>query len=641
MTTQTALSGAPEKTDRLALRYDILLICLVAAASVILTMQGWKSRIVAFDNLTYVYDAETFLKTGALPQHGDTDSYGSYSPPGTAWLMLPGMLLFKDPRLFEYLSAALLHLAALIGVFLLARRFFGSGCAYLSVVLYGLSGIALFYAGSLWPIGRPDFYVWTVLFACMWVLKNDVRYLSASLIVWALGMYVDMSIIPIFFIYPVLWLYYRPPLAFKSVFIAVLVGLLAWLPYLHFEVSRQFIDIRSQLLQQHVPPTDYKETWCDPSLTLRTWHDAADVQSTGLTPIPPKANQNPRLSPLAARLRNVGQSLLSNFDQIVPGRTVSIAFLSVMFISLVLLTASTSVKHQSWVTWVNLGILLGGAALGALGLVYQLQTGRVPMGGRFLFISKVSKIMLWSGMALLTGPWILWAVNRMLRRLHWPIQSAEDAAPTRILTVTLLVPWFILLLFAEPGKPERFMWLWPLQCIFLAAFATSLLPRFGISRYWIYASQVVLLLIVVGNSFLLQRINSWVRTGWAGQDADKVRVVDAIARDMRAEGKEQAEIGYQMFIYPFMAEYNIGNAVYKVGAELDFLLQFKDGLLNKNRCAEGLSPNDEYRIVETIPEPSEGSPKEYFPVTMDENLLFVGQFGSFQIYKWYPLPIDD
>lgn len=641
MTTQTALSAALKKTDRLALRYDILLICLVAAASVILSMQGWKSRIVAFDNLTYIYDAANFLKTGALPQHGDTDSYGSYSPPGTAWLMLPGMLLYKDPRLFEYFSAALLHLATLIGVFLLARRFFGVACAYLSVVLYGLSGIALFYAGSLWPIGRPDFYIWTVLFACMWVLKNDVRYLSASLIVWALGMYVDMSIIPIFFIYMVLWLYYRPPLAFKSMLIAVLVGLIVWLPYLQFEASRRFIDIGSQLLQQPVRPTDYKKTWCDSSLTLRTWQDAAGMQSTGLTQIPSKVNQNTRLSLLLTRLRNIGDNLVSNFDQIGPGRTVSLALLFVMFISIVLVMASTSIKDQSWVTWVSLGVLLGGAALGALGWVYQLQTGSTPMGGRFLFIRKVSKVMLWSGMALFAGPWILWAVKRLLSRLPWQIQAAEDAAPARLLTLTLLVPWFILLLFAEPGKPERFMWLWPLQCIFLAAFATSILPRLGISRYWIYASQVVLLLIVVGNSFLLQRINSWMRTGWAGRDADKVRVVDAIARDMRAEGKAQAAIGYQMFIYPFMAEYNIGNPVYKVGAELDLLLQFNDGLRNKNRCAEGLSPKDEYRIVETIPESSEGSPKEYFPVTMDDELLLVGQFGPYQIYKWYSLPIDD
>jgi hypothetical protein len=44
---------------------------------------------------------------------------------------------------------------------------------------------------------------------------------------------------------------------------------------------------------------------------------------------------------------------------------------------------------------------------------------------------------------------------------------------------------------------------------------------------------------------------------------------------------------------------------YKVGAEMDLLLEYRGGLRNANRCAEGLAPDDEYRIAEDRAAPSQ------------------------------------
>jgi hypothetical protein len=99
---------------------------------VLLTTPGWRSRRPAFDLLTYVYGVREFLASGAVPRHGDTGSYGSLKPPGTAWLMLPSALLFSDPRLSEYASTGILYFLILLGVFLLARTYLGTVWSYVS-----------------------------------------------------------------------------------------------------------------------------------------------------------------------------------------------------------------------------------------------------------------------------------------------------------------------------------------------------------------------------------------------------------------------------------------------------------------------------------------------------------------------------
>src|SRR5215469_8320387 len=221
------------------------IVLLVTIIGMLLALQGWKSRPPAFDMLTYFNSVEHLLKTGTPARYGDVSSYGSFSPPGTTWLMVPGALLFNDPRLYEKFGGALLYVGTLFGVFLLAHRSFGMRCAYLSVILYGLSGLGLSFAGSLWPIGHPFFYVWLAYFAVRWVTCRDAKYLAAAMATWTVGMYVDMAITPVVLILPALWLIYRPPLFSKLHLIAAAVTLALWYPYLQFEMERGLADLKS------------------------------------------------------------------------------------------------------------------------------------------------------------------------------------------------------------------------------------------------------------------------------------------------------------------------------------------------------------------------------------------------------------
>jgi hypothetical protein len=572
---------------QLQLGWGMGVVLFVSAIGISLALQGWRSRIPAFDMLTYFYSAQNLLARGALPQYGDVSSYGSFSPPGTAWLMAPGMLTLADPRLFEKVGSAGLYFGTLLGVLLLVRGTFGTWSAYLSVLLYGLSGLGLSMAGSLWPIGHPFFYVWMVYFASQWVARSDAKYLGAAIATWVVGMYDDMAIAPAVFILPALWLFYRPPLFSRLLFVAGALSLAVWYPYLQFEAGRGFADLRSQVQRQSIFPANYKDTWCDASLTPQKWQDTSGPPLSDSTIMQTEQSQTPGLlRRLLVRAGVVVDGLLSNFREVTPIPGASVALLLMGLSSLAVLSVS-------------------GFSTRGVGLMIRHSLTR----GRLAAI-----------------------INRLAPPAEADIQAVERTKKVGVLVLGLLVPWLILLLVAEPGRPERFLWLWPLQVVVLAAFVADVLARLKAPRTAALISQIALICILLAPP-LLSGLDAWRRIGWAGSDPEEIQVVDYVANQVRLEGKDRAAIGYQTFIYSFMPKYNIIDPHYKVGAEFDLLFEYRASISNTNHCAEGISPADEYRIVQIAPKANPAAEREYFNVALDGSFQMLGQVGSYQVFK--------
>jgi hypothetical protein len=136
--------------SRKSFKNGMLVVVVVGAIGTTLTLQGWKSRIPNFDLLLSIHGAIELVAHKRIPHRGALASFASHNPPGEAWLMAPGVFLFTDPRLFEFPGSVTLYLGTLIGVFLLARMYFGMPCATLAVTVYGLSELGLYVAGSVW-----------------------------------------------------------------------------------------------------------------------------------------------------------------------------------------------------------------------------------------------------------------------------------------------------------------------------------------------------------------------------------------------------------------------------------------------------------------------------------------------------------
>jgi len=128
-------------------------------------------------------------------------------------------------------------------------------------------------------------------------------------------------------------------------------------------------------------------------------------------------------------------------------------------------------------------------------------------------------------------------------------------------------------------------------------------------------------------------VKLWLRNGWAGSDPEEVRVVDYVSNQIRSNGRDHAAIGYQVFIYEFMAKYNIIDRQYKVGAEFDLLFKYRHAIRNTDQCAEGLSSADEYRIVQTRPKSGEEQPEHYFHVPPDPRFRLIQTFDLYQVFK--------
>jgi dolichyl-phosphate-mannose-protein mannosyltransferase len=613
-------------------------LLVIAAASLTVTLQGWRSRAPVFDLLPHVENALGLVHSGTLPVHGDTGSYGSYKPPGTAWVMAPSLLIFADTRLSQYVGAAILHLVVLAGVFWLAWRHFGIACAYLSALLYGVSEHGLFLAASLWPNGRPDVLVALVVFTVLWVFRRDPRFLAVAVVLWGIGMYIDMAITPAFFILPVVWLYERPPVRVAPLVVAAVVLLLVWFPYLRFEAPRAFIDIRSQLLQQNIFPASYRQTWCDPLAVLRSVNDQGTRPGSEVTD--PGSLDGRVITSGLGLGRSIAENGVSNFNVVAPIPGAAVAMLALTLAGLLVSGLPRSVDRASTGARSRLPratIVIAIVVLVAAGL-YAVSSpsllGKVPLGALVpLSARRLLRLVVLGGAAALAAQAVAWAGQRLLARSGIAFQGAEAAARTRVLRVSLIVPWVILVVMAEPGKPERFWWLWPLQLVFLSGFVLAMLPRLGVPRWICRALAVVVVGVVLANGFLVSRLEAWAGAGWGGPDADEVQIADDLAPRIKSDGRREAAIGYQTFIYPFMATYNVTNPRYKVGAEFDFILKNRHGIENTDRCAEGVSAADEYRVVQRRPKEGEAEPREYFDVPRDERFRLVRVFDLYQVFK--------
>jgi hypothetical protein len=638
--------------------YGVIVVIIVSFVATLLTTQGWRSRIPAPDLVTVIRAVHALVSTGALPEHSDIGSYGSFNTPGPAWLMLPSTLLFHDPRLSEYVGAAFLHFLTLLGVFLLGRKYFGTWCGCLAVVLYGLSAQGLWWAGSLWTFGSPDMFILLAYLASEWVTRRDGRFLAAAVGAYALGMYVDLALAPAIAMLPVIWLVYRPPVTIKPLLAAAAVLLIIWFPYLRFEAGRNFADLRSQFLLENILPSNVSRSWCDPTRKLKAWPEnaratALSAQAATPTGHPVAHDATSSGESRLTRLKNGLESkyrdrLLGNFLvtrlSARPRDAVGTALLLSVLASLVLLCVPGSARRSQrsdqdaratqdgYRTKRRLmSRAAAGAGVLAIGTWFVLRqlvfTGQLPS-----VVRGTVAILLLGGAALIFSSFTE-ITDRVLKRGGVCIQSGDQARRRRLVVIAVGVPWLILFALAEPGVPERFFWLLPLQVLVLAAFVTVLLPRLGVPRPAVWLVQSLLVFAFLWNSFLIDRVDAWRAEGWSGHDAAEVRAVDYVAADLHREGRDQASIGYRLFIYPFMVNYHSVSSNYKVGSQFDVLFKYQHGIENIDRCAEGVSPGDDYRIVQTRPVNQEEPPTNYFNVSLGNRFKLVRQIGTYRVFK--------
>jgi hypothetical protein len=635
-----------------ALLGDIWWVAAWFLLSSCLAWQGWRS-IPPFDEaIPDFLGASAFLQTGTFPSRGNIGSYNSINPPGAAWLVLPGMMVFSDYRLFELCGSLLLHLGTLVGLFLLGSLAFRRSTARMAVLLYAFSPIGLFFAGSLWQRGLPFFFVWFVLFTVFWRIRGNGLYLAAALITFAAVMNMYMAIAPMVLLLPVVWYLYRPPVGVKWLLAAAVASVLIWLPYLHVEQTRGFRDLASMVLQLDIMPPDHARLLCDPDL-----REAMLRQ-------PPPAPAGRVMDHVASLVRNRPPGVLTS-GLLATGRLVSRAAHSVRerpHAAMTGLLANFTLTQgdrgtDSPIFWLRAPfllfltllvlmrfapswLLLGGdpseidrprflSACGLLGLSAVLFTAIFIRHPPHEWDSLESGLPVQRGAALPATLALLAGVYqwRRSRPVATEDRALNDAGMVCILA--LVLPWVTLLLISEPLL-RRYFLLWPLHVVLLALLASDT------TTYWkrasiLRAAQIALVLVVVTDSSLYAKLADWKKNGWAGADSDSLQALDFLAGQLRRERTSRAAIGYS---YPpaWDDAYQSIDPRYRMGMEFDYVLGQRFGIRNSNHCPEGISAADEYRLFRVGPDPD---PPEYVRARRRglSDFRELARFGEFAVLR--------
>jgi hypothetical protein len=572
----------------------------VAVLGLSFALQGWRSRFLPFDLVPYTDEAAALLAAGRLPEKGTLTSFGSYSPPGIAWLLAPGMALMEDPRLYESIGAAVLYVGTLVGVFALTALCAPQPFALLAAALWGLSESGIFFAHSLWPRGHPFFFVWMAYFTLHWVRRRNAWYFAAALVTSAAGTLVFLEIAPALTILPALWWFYRPPIDVRHTALAVAVALLLWFPYLRFESTRGFNDLRSQLYREAVH-TELNAGWCDPSMIPAEWN----AETTG----PEQSGAIKRaVATVANRIKFGPPMAIANFRSVLPGAWI---LLAVGIAAALAVPALVSLPGIFAVVFQVCGVLLVAGPIA----VNEWTVARFLSADGRLDAQNLSALRIGGLVALLLGAGLLLYAKRLheyVTRARAYLADAPGLNNLKLVAICLALPWAAQLLVVEGPRPERFWWLWGLQTVVLAG-GLAVVRATPICS----ALAACVLVAVTANDLSTSRIQSWAVDGWAGKDNAALPAIDYVAQSMIGAGVRSAAIGYEVEFDRFMATFHGVDSRYKVGKELDFVLLRRHGLTNTNRCAEGLSSADAYRIVE---HPRSGEPRERFRVVPDLTL---------------------
>ena len=623
----------------------VVLLVFLATTGSLIAVQGWNTRIPAFDLLLDIDNAHSLVNRVQVPDRGVLTSFASYSPPGVSWLMALGVSLFSDPRLIEYPATVLLYSGTLLGIFLVARLCFGMPSAILAAAVYAFSNLGLHVAHTLWhKYPLHFFYVWIIYCLLQWVIRRGAGYLAGSIFIWIVGMYVYMEIAPAIVILPILGFLYRSPANPSAVLVATLLGLAVWYPFLRFEAKRDLVDLRSQILRERILPAGYSAAWCDPTLPLRDLADEALILNTRP---PSKLNGSDLpssvlvtlLNGTAARAAAIVRGLSFNFESERAAQIPGVA----VFLTVLLLSSLSIVAASEYFTASSLAgppsstiraLGLTGLAMIAIGLAAnEFTVARYLSIDGVLEASTVSALRVLELFLVIMGLMLWFLRRRLVVGVRWLAAAIGRKRRITVLALSLVIPWIILLLVTETERMDRTWWVWPLQAIFLAAAVTYVPTRLGFPRRIQTLGSVVLLSAVSLHPMLIERASAWVEEGWSGPQSNEVQIVSYIAGQIRAHGEHRAAIGYQMPIWNYMATFNIADPRYKVGAQFDLLFKYRHGVSNTDQCAEGQSSDDEFRIVQTTVDWTDLNGKGAFDTRANNSFTLVKHFGSYQVLQ--------
>lgn len=607
-----------------------LLAAAVLAAGA-LWLQGWAGRILNdLDKLPYFEAASRLWQSGSMPNHGHLLSYTAYSPPGVAFLLAPGLALFHDARLQEFPCKFALYIGTVLFVYLIGRRAIGPRAGLVAGMVTAVSQLA-----QQDLIGTQFFVSSSLFFLILGVQGGRKWWFAVALFDFGVGLYVHPTIAPFLLVFVVVAVLFRRSVSFRLVALALLGLLLVWLPYLLFEMPRGFLDVRSFVSLQ--PSTAILSgvakapTYCFAAApgeeqvengVYVAYLGRADIIKRIIYPEPTLRGE---MNYWACKVLT---NTVHNFDDDFfllganPGLNVFLWIVALAgMVGLGLASRPLSLRlplqKVKWYWVLCLG-LLGAAVL--FGLFNPDWLGHLLPHHR---LASGTRLALQQAHLFLPALWLAGVLGFLMTRA-----SVPNGAGLRVVALAAWLPFLILCLINEPGRPDRFWWQWPIYALALA-FAAELGGRALGGRIWAGSAVcAAVIVLVVPGPFDRARVTDWVAHGFSGQDSGQVQTVDFLGSQTREEGRSSLTVGYSLQ-YPVFASETTSDPLYRTGSWMDYLLLTRQRVRNLNQTVRGLSPEDEFRVVE---EPGPASVAQAGGRSPWEGFCPLVSFGHYEVF---------
>jgi hypothetical protein len=615
---------------RSVLWLDLFIIFAAGALSVFQRYEGWRSReLLNLDMIPYYIGAKEFLSTGTAMEKGELASYDSYNPPGTFYLIIPGMLTISDPRLQNLAGTLLMLYGTLAFLYLAAREVAGRTVALSTAVIYALTRLGFM---GLWPIGHPLFIVASLYFLLLWIKRRASWALAATLAILAFGLYMDLAILPFLFVIPVLWLLYRPPLACRSVLLAAAFGLLLWFPYLRYEYSRGFVDLASLLLLRPVD-TVWEDTQTTPVYCYATRPGENDVPNGVYLPyiggpeiearvVYPLPGWKDQLAYRSCRMmmnidRNFDADLFLLGDNRYLGASLwwvfMIGWMTLAWIGARIWAPVRRLVHAiaEKKNWIPLVLGLGGAFLfywmASPSVLENFTADRSINRNILLAVVQFREYMPWIWLSVCLG-------------LFFSVYVPDHNPENTVLLIAFSLPWAVLLVLGEPGRPERFWNMWSLQILVLVLFLRWVADRFPRPRttYWILVAALGIALFPI--PFFSENIKNILTQGYGGSDNDQWKVVEYLAEQAVPGSDRTLRVEYWLAdsLYPRDPAHP-GN---QIQDWFDYLLLSRFGVQNVGPECPGPTACDRWVVVDRDAGVPESLREESPEIVLGHYLIF-------------------
>jgi hypothetical protein len=536
-----------------AIWIDLLIVLSAGTLVLLLQNQGWRSReMVNPDMIPYYQEAIDFLATGRWPDRGNVSSYKSYYPPGASYLLIPGVILFRDGRLQRLIGDALVFLGGIAFTYLCAREIGGRRVGVASALLVGISRMGF---QTAIPIGNPFFIVTALFFLIRWIKNRSALMLGVALVLGILGAYHHLAVVVFFAVIPILWLIFRPPVKWRILLAAVLVGLVVWLPYLRLEIDRGFIDLRSLILlrspEQIADGGTAQPIYCYSALsgepdmreeTYLPYIGGAEIERRVIYPL---AGWKDRLAYASCRmLSNIDRNFDTELFLLSSNRTLNTAVWLVFItgwsvLGWIMLQAwkpagrvLAAVRGREW-------ILLPAAGIGALFLYVGLNPEFVSGFAADRSLNRNALLAI-----LQLRDYLPWIWSAVFLGLFLSFREPDRKPEKIILLIAFSVPWILLMFLAEPGRPDRFWFMWPLQVMTVVLcldWISRRLPRAGLAFSILAVAMGVAVLPI---RLYADRLAAAAVEGYGGCDSDQWNVVLFLSGQAGTGGDRSLKVDY-------------------------------------------------------------------------------------------------